>query len=131
MPTSATLPFPRLKLPLAFPQNVVGKNMQVLNGRPVPFVGTTLFLPSLPRGFPEFVCFVGQLKPDKAQESTGEKRNTLCIDHFHRHASDVNVEVVAVSCILLKTSPFAAALVYHKVPSLKITHIDEIDCYVE
>lgn len=45
---------------------------QILRGRPVPHLGTALSLKNFPSGFPEFACCVGQMKPAKFREVSGE-----------------------------------------------------------
>ncbi|CAN0264028.1 unnamed protein product, partial [Ectocarpus sp. 12 AP-2014] len=44
---------------------------KVVRGRPIPHVGTALFLKDFPSGFPEFVSCVGQMKPAKFKETSG------------------------------------------------------------
>ena len=43
-----------------------------MRGRPIPHVSTALVLKNFPTGFAEFVCCVGQMKPDKFKETSGE-----------------------------------------------------------
>lgn len=44
----------------------------MVRGRPIPHVGTALFLKDFPSGFPEFVCCVGQMKPARFKETSGK-----------------------------------------------------------